>query len=224
MDGRKAGLPLAPIPQMLDILAPGSGVFTASISGVVTAILIGGASSGNTDGGVGSGGQGGGAVFKRFRISQGQSIPWVCGAGGAASAGGALAAGNPGTASTITLPSGLVVSATGAAINGSGSPGTGVNGDAFGVGGAAAALTNNPGNAGSNGGGAGSPGNVQGTGGGGPGGIATAVAGLTFPISILTGAGTLVGQGTAGNNAAAPSTPGGNGRVFMMLQRYAARP
>lgn len=225
LNGRKGALPAVPL-QILDVVAPGSGTFTANFAGILTIVLWGGGGSGQASNGSGAGGGGGGGcVFKRVRVSAGQQIPYVNGAGGTAML--VSGPGNPGGATSATLPNGTVIVATGGqggagGLGGAG--GTGLNGDDFGVGGSGAAV-NNTGSPGGNGGDAGAIGGPVNGGSGGAASVASSLPGLPFyfrtNLSSVAGS---YGHGSLGDSTGGGSAVAVPGRVLMILQRYGARP
>lgn len=210
MDGRKGTLPRAPVGQMLDVFAAGSGTFTAAYSGILSIYIFGGGGGGAS--GAANGGGGGAAAFKRIRIAQGQAVPYTVGAGGAID--------NPGGASSVTLPNSQTITAGGGSAGNAGGAGgapsgqydDGGAGGAGGTAGGTGSTGANSGNAGSNGAGGG--------GGGGAGGVGTTTSGMGYPFPSAVSTGGAVGTGGIGNNTVA----GVSGRVLMILQRYAAKP
>ena len=144
--------------------------------------LIGAGGGGHTGGGFG--GDGGGAAYKRFRCSPGVLLPYSIGVGG-------VGGGTPtfGGATSITLPNGAIVMATGGGPgNGSHVGGVGQNGDVNRTGGAGSLTTGAPGDFGGAGGTAG--------GGGGSAGFGD----IGYPPG-----------GAGGNGSASGNVPGGGG-------------
>lgn len=219
MIGRKGNLPVSPVPQMLDTFA-GSGVFISLYTGILSIYVFGSGGAGDGASGGGGAGGGGGAAFKRIRVTPGQMLPWSVGIGAA----GVSGAGSDGGPTTVTLPNGNILLATGglgsSSRNGA-SGGVGSGGDASGTGGTGG-NANSTGAAGSNGGDLGGIADSPTSGGGGCGGLASVTSGLGFPAA--PGLAVPTGRGGFGNSIGGVGGAGGNGRVLMLLQVYAARP
>jgi hypothetical protein len=141
-------------------------------------------------GGPGSfGGDGGGAAYKRFRCGPNLVLTYSIGVGGTTGADG--------TATTITMPTGLVVSGGGGqGFAGSHVGGVGSNGD-----------INRRGGGGSNGGNSGSPGEF-----GGAGGVGTPSFSGGGGAAGFSDLGFILG-GSGGGSVANGSAPGGGGGV-----------
>ena len=181
----------------------GSGVLAApSFPTAAEVWLVGAGGGGHTGGGFG--GDGGGAAYKRFRCAPGVLLPYSTGVGG-------VGGGSPtfGGATSITLPNGLSVIATGGGPgNGSHVGGSGQNGDVNRTGGAGS-LTN--GAAGEFGG----AGGIAGGGGGGAG-----FGDIGYPLGGAGGNGGLSGNapGGGGGNASANGADGQLMIAFTRLQ------
>lgn len=182
-----------------------SGMIVAPKSCVALIYAWGPGGSGCAGTGSPGGGGGGGAVYKRVRLSARQSITYACGVRGVpVTDDGNVQPGNDTTDTTVTLPSGAVVTA------GGGKKG---NGGAPGVGGVAS----------------GGDLNRSGANGFGSGGTAAGFADLVPGLAGGAG-GALGGNGSAGSAAGGGggagsggmgsiSGAGANGRVLIMLVR-----
>lgn len=144
-------------------LTPGAGSFTATTRCEVEAGINGAGGSGSDLSA--AAGDGGGAAYKRFKMSRGQTFSWVVGSGGAAPLN---SDGSTGGDTILTLPNGEVILATGGG-GGGGPPGVGIGGDINRTGGSGGSS----GGAGASGeqGGLGSAGGAGNSGGGGAAGF-----------------------------------------------------
>lgn len=208
MNGKKA--PAARILAQADS-STGSGSITATNNCVALIYGFGGGGSGGSLGG----GGGGGAVYKRARIGAGQTITYSAGAGGAIAT-----AGNDGGDTVITLPSGLVLKATGGRAGNNGrAGGTGVGGDVNRTGGAGGAI-NAAGGSGEDGGGVGGLGNASGGGGGGCAGLVSVTPGLAYGIGAPpTNGATGPGGASGGSSPGGSGFQGEAGRVLILFVR-----
>lgn len=228
MSGRKDYSGAVPIIYDVAELAAGSGTITAPRDCWCTAMLIGGGGSGaNNSGGGESGGGGGGAVYGRFRVFAGEVLSYTIGVGGAAVP--PTSAGNPGTDSTLTTPTGIVLIAGGGrggvvGNDAAGGPGGVASGGRYnwsgGTGGACVGGVGQAGQPGENGGGAGGAGVSDSGGGGG----AANPAHASDLIVITPGAGganpaaqgALYGGGGAGP-AGGSTQAGADGRGYVIF-------
>lgn len=157
--------------------------------------LLGSGASGNQQtGGSPPGGDGGAGLYKKVRLSQGQTVsytyPGTGGVGVTDGGGGGGVAGNAGGAATVTLPDGRVLTAGGGQANSAG-PGVATGGDVNIDGGANSGMTG-------------------GTGAGAA--LGVYLPGYTFPT------------GSGGNGSAAgPSSNGAAGAVVIILVRTSQR-
>lgn len=108
----------------------GSATITATRNCWAFIILFGPGGSGSTGGGGSCGGAGGAALYRRVRLIAGQRLTYALGTPGAG-VGSADTVGVTGTASTVTLPNGNVLSAGGGQ-GGPASAGTAAGGTATG--------------------------------------------------------------------------------------------
>lgn len=106
-------------------ISPLSGSITVPEACDALIYLWGGGGAGTP---AGSGGAGAGALFKRVRLARGQTLAYSLGGVGLNSAGGSGIPGGDGQDSTVTLPSGVVLTAGGGGGNG-GTPGLARGGD-----------------------------------------------------------------------------------------------
>jgi hypothetical protein len=202
--------------QVLDTTTPGAGIFTAVASGILTIVAWGpGASGSSAVGGATPGGNAGGAVYKRIRLTKGQTISYLVGSAGASVTG---ANGNSATDTTIALPNGNQLIAQGGLALGVSTLSTGIGGDLNRKGGKGGNPSPAPGSPGEDGSPGGAPA-TNGSGGGGAAGFDSIIAGFAVSPggnsnnSMALG----YGAGSGGNDAGGPTASGGPGRVYMML-------
>jgi hypothetical protein len=198
------------IPHRILDASSGSGSITVTRPCVAMIFAFGGCGSGrHQNGGSCRGGAGGGAAYKWAELSTGQTLSYAVGAGGA---GVTESAGNPGGDSTVTLPNGHVIRASG----GEGGPagaqalaGVGTGGDVNRRGGNGSLNDNTSGGDGEDGGATGSANGAPGVGGGG------GQAGL---VSVMLNAANTNARGSQGNTSpSGPSADGSAGRVLIMF-------
>lgn len=218
MSGRKPKAFPALVRQIDESL--GASSFTATKAAVALIYAWGAGGSGARDGSnVASGGGGGGAGYKRIRITPGQVISWSIGVGGAAP-GSDLTDGSPGTATTVTLPTGVVLTAGGGQGGARGSsPRTG------GLGGVVSgpwdiARTGGKGGDGVTGASTAGESPVN----GGTGGPASGNYGGGAGAAGFTDVGLYAGNGATGNAAVDQSTaPGGGSQGLSNITAYAGK-
>lgn len=210
MSGRKPGSALS-LSDLPIVAATGSGVATASWDCWALIYAWGpGGSGGSGSGNSGApGGGGGGALFKRLRLSRGQTISYSVGTPGAGAT--TDTPGNSATDTTVTLPTGVVLTAGG----GKGGPLT--LGTASGLGGASVGGDLN--RTGSDGG------SYSGTRAGGNGaGFADLVSSFGGGLGSAGGttvAGSAPGGGSGGIAVAGTTGAGGAGKIIIVLVRAA---
>lgn len=181
----------------------GSGTITAPRNCWAYILLWGPGGSGSTGGGGSTGGSGGAVLFKKVRMSGGQALAYALGTPGAG-VNTIDTNGNTGTASTVTLPGGEVLSAGG----GSG------GGRADGVGVATGGDYNVSGSAPSGGGANGN--------GGAAGDISSFVPGVTSGAAGTTSppaAGNSPGGGSRGDGSNTATGAGGNPQIIVAFVR-----
>jgi hypothetical protein len=194
---RDAVFHFADKPIFLDGAQTGSFTATKSCWALIALWAAGGAGYGDVSDLTGSGAGAGGFVYKRIRLARGQTISWSIGPNGTGAGGSAAA-------STVTLPDGRVLTASGGG-GGTNGPTGGRGGDATGgdinrKGGDGSGGSPNPGDPGP----FGAPGGTSSANAGGGGGA----PGMTDEAASFTG-----GQGA--NSGSAPGgTPGGGGGGF----------
>jgi hypothetical protein len=110
MTGRKSRVGIQSQLLALYTLSSGSGSITAPVNCWALIAVRGPGGSGRTGGGSANGGGGGGVVYKRIRLTAGQSLAYALGAPGAGQTS-SDSPGNAGTDSTVTLPDGRVLRA-----------------------------------------------------------------------------------------------------------------
>jgi hypothetical protein len=199
------------IPHRILDASSGSGSITVTRPCVALIFVFGGCGSGrHQNGGSCLGGAGGGAAYKWAELGAGQTLSYAVGAGGA---GVTENPGNPGGDSTVTLPNGHVVRASG----GQGGPltpgqalaGVGTGGDVNRRGGNGGADSSSSGFDGEDGGATGSANGAPGVGGAG------GQAGL---VSVMLNAANTSARGSQGNTSpSGPSADGSAGRVLILF-------
>lgn len=197
-------------PPKLDLVATldkvtGTGSLAVPRDCLAIIMMWGGGGAGN---GGATGGNGGGALFKSTYISRG-TIDWSVGVG-------ATSSGTAGTASTVTLPGGRVLTAQGGSQGGVSTRASGIGGDLHRRGGLGSAASGSGSGEAGEFGGAGGANNASGGGGGGGAGFSDKNA------MYIGGAGGIYNNGAGsapGGGGGAVSGNGGDGRIIVILMR-----